>query len=246
MRLELLAGQDSGHQIQSEVADVPALAGVGRRALDRPEHVHELVDRHHRPQRVSLGRFAGVQVDDRRAGKAEAGARTLPAHVLVAELARRAVEVDEVGLLRLVEADVRELEADLLEGGADPARRPRQLDVRDVERAERTRTARGREEVEARRPRRVLAAPPGVERGDVADDPRRELREPVGRVGWPHIGDMDRVGRRRIRRSVDARGARAAPGHRRRGVCGQGRDDRDEGRQRREPELHAGHGTRPR
>ena len=245
MRVELLAGQDGRHQVEPEVADVAALAGAGRRSLDRAEHVHELVHGHHGPQRVARVGAARVEVDDRHAGQPEARARPLTADALVAGLAGRAVEVDEVGLLSLVEARlVGKLPAELLEGDADPADRARQQHVRDVERAERARAARSGEEVEARRPRRILAPPPGVERGRVADDPRRELGEAVRRAGRANVGDVHGVCRGHVGQPVDAGRSRPAPGNRRRGVRGHGRDERDEGRQRREPELHAGHGTR--
>ena len=247
VRLELLAGQHGGHQVEWEVADVPALADVRRRPLDRPEDVHELVHGHHRAERVALVCVAGVEVDDREAGKVEAArAGSLPAHVVKADLAGRAVVVDEVGLLGLVEADFRHHPPDLLEGAADAADPTRQLHVRDVEGAERARAPGGREEVETGRPRRVLAAPPGVERGGVADDPRRELEEAVGGARRSDVGDMNGVGRRRVGQSVDARRGRSAPGNGSRGVRGDGRNERDGGRQRREPELHAEYGTRRR
>ena len=93
-----------------------------------------------RAQRVALVCVAGVEVDDREAGKVEAArAGSLPTHVVQADLPGRAVVVDEVGLLGLVEADLGEHQPDLLEGAVDAAGPARQLHVRDVEGAERAR-----------------------------------------------------------------------------------------------------------
>jgi len=138
VRLELFAGQHGGHQVEWEVAHVPALANVRRRPLDRSEDVHELVHADHRAERVALVCVAGVEVDDREAGKVEAArAGSLPTHVVHPDLAGRAVVVDEIGLLGLIETDLRHHPPDLLKGAADAADPTRQLHVRDVEGAER-------------------------------------------------------------------------------------------------------------
>ena len=123
VRFELLTGEDGGHEIEPEVADVAASAGVRRSPIDRAEDVHQLVHRHHGPERIAHVGVAGVEVDDREAGKVEAArARSLPADVILADLAGRAVVVDEIGLFGLVEAELgRQLQAELLEGAVDVA-----------------------------------------------------------------------------------------------------------------------------
>ena len=91
----------------------------------------------------------------------------------------------------------------------------------------------------------VLAAPPGVEGGDVADDPGREGGESVGCARRADVGDVDRVGGGRV---GSGRQRTSVVPHHGIGVeaCAGAAAERDEGRQRREPELHARNGTRRR
>ena len=85
-----------------------------------------------------------------------------------------------------------------------------QRDTGDVELSERA-GAGEREEIEARRASRILRSPPRLDRGDVADDSRRPVGEPVGRARWAHVGDVDREARGRVRHAVD--GADPVPHH---------------------------------
>src|SRR5204862_7574240 len=73
--------------------------------------------------------------------------------------------------------------------------RLREPRVAEVEEPEARRAAREREQVEARRARRILALPPRVDRRDVGGDRRRERGEPVRHVARDGVDDVNLVRR---------------------------------------------------
>ena len=196
-----------------------------------------------RPQGVGLDRAARVEVDESHARSGGASGRhALAADLLAAGLPCDTVVVDEIGLVGLVEPRRRKLQPDRAERSRGAAGRLGQREIRDVERSERARAG-DREEIETRRASRVLRSPPRFHRGDVADDPGRELTEPVGPAGRPDVDHVHCVAERRVRQPVDGRRAGAAPRHRDRRVCGRRRAERGERRQTDEQPLHAEQGT---
>jgi hypothetical protein len=181
--------------------------------------VEELVDGDVRDQR-SAPRLLGaarLQVDDgeRRALRRPPGRR--PADV---RLLNRAVVEDDVLLERAREAERRpeQLVADPPEPAGERGvelRAALERDPGEIERAEAGRAAGERGEVEARRARRVLAAPPGVGGGEVGDDRRGERGEPVGSAGRERVDRSDLASRDRVGPAVARRDVRPAPRNRR-------------------------------
>ena len=181
--------------------DSPAHS-FGRRARNGAERVQHLVRGHGR------GRDAGARavVHDRSAEAARL-ASALTADVRVGG---GAVVVDDV--LR-----GRRAQAGLVERGDDSEEAPlerrelrarlRRAQRRDVELG----AARERGDVVPRRPRRILASPPGVDLLRVRLHHAREAREVVGAVRGNHVHPVDRIARDAVRRAVGLR-TRAAPG----------------------------------
>ncbi len=188
---------------------------------------------------------ARAQVDDpvreRPAGRPAAGAR--PAHPAVRDDAVVEDEVLLVGSREHVRRR-RELCGDALE----PIEvrevhrgRVRKAHEAEVEVSEAALAAGEVEQVEARRARRVLAAPPRVDRGDVGRDRRGELREPVRAVGGQGVDHVDLLAAHAVVHAVRLREVVPAPAHRRDRRGGrrheEERSDRD-GRAEEDAHLH--------
>ena len=236
--LERSVLEGCGHQIREPVADVTAGARVRRRAaVDGAERVHELVRGHDHTHVVSVTRAARVEIDDGHSREAPPPFVRLAADAPAPGLARWAVEVDEVDLLRLAEAVLGpEQLADPRVGPADVGDGRGQRHAREVEGAERAVTAEG-VQVEARCARRVLAPPPGVDGGDVADQSRCPLGEAVGGAGGGGVDDVHAEGGCRIA-AVEGRQVVSAPGQRCRGVRPARRDHTHEESEREDEPLH--------
>ena len=245
VRLELLAGEGRVQQVARDVADVTLATVVRGCAGDRAENVHELVHGHDRAERALL-RSAGVEKDDRDAREAGGGGIAGSADRCAGRLPLdRPVVVDEVRLLALDEAVcLGKQESERLEGGVDVAGLLRQRHAGDVELPERGRAGEC-EEIEARRARRVLRAPPGVDRSDVADDPRRPLGQAVGLAGRTDVRHVDREARRRVGQAVDCARSDSTPRQRYRRLSRWSRAERCDHDQPDEEPSHTDNRTPP-
>ena len=185
VRLQLVAGERGAQQIVGDIAHVSAAAVVRGGDGDGIEGVHQLVDGDDRAKRAPVC-AAGLEEHDRDprqpTGRGVAHAADLEIGRLLLD---RPVVVDEVCLLGLDEPVLGEQEADRRERGVDLPGRLRQRHVGDVKLSERARAGE-RVEIETRRARRVLQAPPRVDRGGVTDDARcpsaRRSAPPGGRT----------------------------------------------------------------
>jgi hypothetical protein len=181
---------------------------------------------------------ARSEVDDgvRRARVRRAAA--LPTDVL---LVRRPVVVHEV--LRGIRVEGRPRELELQHSHPPLERRERRGRGREPDDGEvGLQSAGEREDVEARRPGRILRPPPGLDLRRVALDPRRELGAPVRAVAGKRVDHVDvRAG---DRLGSILTGAGPAPGRPRVTRPATCRDDRHHG-ERREPLQPAGRVATP-
>ena len=184
VRLELAAGEDGRHQVVGRRRRRgPRCRGAARPLATAPRTCTSSCIATTGRTESPVSGAARVEVDERRRpGRSKPiGVAPWPQTCVVRRLSGRAVVVDEVDLLRGVEA--RAQHRSRSSRRRCRSCRPAPAAGRcEMSSAPKTVAHGNGEEVEARRARRILRAPPGVDRGHVAGDPRGPVGEAVRRA----------------------------------------------------------------